>query len=322
MYEAKSEANEFVGTDRADAIGQAARFFGVEEEALRVVEPEEGEIFGVGGRTVVVVVPRDVKSQPRRDARGESDRGDRPDRGSRSDRGGRSDRGNRSDRGDRPDRGDRVEQADRDGGRSERESGNREIQAELSENGGERAEEEVGESRGVVQGEIGTVGEFLVGAIERMKIGPFEIAESEEGKYLVYELSGRAAEVLGGGDGRAAEALQLLANQATKRGSEEGPRVVIDMAGNVARREANLQRLAERAGRRAQDSKRSIALDPMNGGDRRILHMAVRELDGVVTMSVGEGGYRQVVIVPEGAAEYEEAREASEKIEAEREERS
>jgi spoIIIJ-associated protein len=183
-------------------------------------------------------------------------------------------------------------------------------------------EEEVGESRGMVKGEIGTVGEFLVGAIERMKIGPFEIAESEEGKYLVYELSGRAAEVLGGGDGRAAEALQLLANQATKRGSEDGPRVVIDMAGNVARREANLRRLAERAGRRAKDSKRSIALDPMNGADRRTLHMAVRELDGVVTMSVGEGGYRQVVIVPEGAAEYEEAREASDKIEAEREQRS
>jgi spoIIIJ-associated protein len=49
----------------------------------------------------------------------------------------------------------------------------------------------------------------------------------------------------------------------------------------------------------------------MNGRDRRILHMTVKEIDGVATMSVGEGRYRQVVVVPEGADEYEEALSAS-----------
>ena len=34
--------------------------------------------------------------------------------------------------------------------------------------------------------------------------------------------------------------------------------------------------------------------------------------DGVVTMSKGEGRYRQVVVVPEGAPEYDEAREQAE----------
>ena len=68
---------------------------------------------------------------------------------------------------------------------------------------------------------------------------------------------------------------------------------------------------AERAARRSVDTKRSVALDPMNARDRRILHMAVRDLDGVATMSVGSGRYRQVVIVPEGSPEYEEARASS-----------
>ena len=49
----------------------------------------------------------------------------------------------------------------------------------------------------------------------------------------------------------------------------------------------------------------------MNARDRRILHMTVRDLDGVATMSVGSGRYRQVVIVPEGSPEYEEARVSS-----------
>jgi hypothetical protein len=58
-----------------------------------------------------------------------------------------------------------------------------------------------------------------------------------------------------------------------------------------------------------------VALDPMNGRDRRALHVAVRDIEGVVTMSVGTGRYRQVVIVPEGAPEYEEAQAAAREAE-------
>ena len=43
-----------------------------------------------------------------------------------------------------------------------------------------------------------------------------------------------------------------------------------------------------------------------------MIHLAVRDIDDVVTISKGEGRYRQVVVVPEGAPEYEEAeREAA-----------
>ena len=46
----------------------------------------------------------------------------------------------------------------------------------------------------------------------------------------------------------------------------------------------------------------------MNGRDRRIVHLALRDEADVATMSTGEGRYRQVLVVPEGAPEYEEAR--------------
>ena len=67
--------------------------------------------------------------------------------------------------------------------------------------------------------------------------------------------------------------------------------------------------------KRAKETGRSVALDPMNGRDRRALHVAVRDIEGVVTMSVGSGRYRQVVIVPEGAPEYEEAAAAAKEAE-------
>ena len=46
----------------------------------------------------------------------------------------------------------------------------------------------------------------------------------------------------------------------------------------------------------------------MGPRDRRSIHVALRDATDVATMSVGEGGYRQVMVVPEGAPEYEQAR--------------
>ena len=48
--------------------------------------------------------------------------------------------------------------------------------------------------------------------------------------------------------------------------------------------------------------------------DRRLIHVALRDRDNIVTMSEGAGRYRQVVVVPEGSDEFEEAREKSEQI--------
>ena len=147
--------------------------------------------------------------------------------------------------------------------------------------------------------------------MERLDIGPFQIAESEDGSLLAFALKGEAALRLAGGDGRPVDALQLVANQAAAQADPDAKRVVLDVEGNAEARETFLTRLAERVVKRAADGGRAVALDPMNGRDRRTIHMAVREMDGVVTMSKGEGSYRQVVVVPEGAPEYEEAAKQS-----------
>ena len=167
------------------------------------------------------------------------------------------------------------------------------------------------DSKGKAKGDLGSIGEFLLGAVERMKLGDFEISESSEGDFLIYQLSGPAADALQAGDGRATDALQLVANQVSMRQSEDAPRIVVDVEGGGDEREETLGRLAERAVKRARDTGRSIALDPMNSRDRRAIHISIREEEGVATMSIGEGRYRQVLVVPEGAPEYDEAVEES-----------
>jgi spoIIIJ-associated protein len=162
-------------------------------------------------------------------------------------------------------------------------------------------------SVGEVQGELGELGRFVLGVVERLGLGGFQIRENAEGELVVVQLHGNAAKALARGDGRPVDALQLLANQAAQRLSDEPCRVVIDCEGEADAREARLEKLAERVARRARESGRAVALDPMSGRDRRIIHMALRGAESVATMSVGEGQYRQVVVVPEGAPEFEEA---------------
>ena len=55
------------------------------------------------------------------------------------------------------------------------------------------------------------------------------------------------------------------------------------------------------AAERVQTSKQSFRLNPMSSRERRIVHMALKELPGVRTESVGVGEERQVVIHPAAA---------------------
>ena len=81
--------------------------------------------------------------------------------------------------------------------------------------------------------------------MERLDVGPFAIRESQDGANTVIEIKGAAAEVLAGGEARALDALQLLANQLLLHRDEQATgRVVLDVEGGSDSREHHLERLA------------------------------------------------------------------------------
>ena len=88
MYDQRQEPNEFVADSVSDATSQAAEFFGVEASELKVVVPPDGEIFGAGGRSVIVAVPKEVAARGPRPSSG----GDRDGDGGRGGRGRDRDR--------------------------------------------------------------------------------------------------------------------------------------------------------------------------------------------------------------------------------------
>jgi spoIIIJ-associated protein len=311
MYDSTQEAREFVGRDRAEAVAKAAGYFGLPQEELAIAEPEIGSINGLGARSVVVAYPK--TAQPPRRGGGGGGGAPEPRRGREDrDRGPRRD----DDRGGRGGRGGR-DRGDRDGGRGRREAREpreeqpREFREPRDERPARAVETSSSEpSVGTASGELAELGNFVKGLVERMELGPFEIAETSENDALVViQVRGAAAQRLVGGEGRTVDAMQLLANQVSIRvGGDDAPRVVLDVEGDADQREVYLTRVAERAASRARETGRPVALEAMNPKDRRTVHVALREADGIATMSVGDGRYRQVVVVPDNAPEYEEAK--------------
>jgi spoIIIJ-associated protein len=310
VYDPKIEAREFIAATRAEAVARACQAFGREESELAIADLG-GAVSGSGGRVVIVAQPEGARARSRERA---EERGERPEheRGERGDRGGRGrggrERGGRERGGrDRGDRGDRDRDRDR-GDRGGRDRGERQRDERDQPPVAAAPFESDEPSVGTIEGSLQPIGEFVHGVVERLDLGPFQIKETEEADYLVYQLQGPAAARLAGGEGRVADALQLVANQAALRISEDHKRVVLDVEGDRGRREDFLARIADRAAKRAIESGRSVALEPMSARDRRSIHVALRGAAGVATMSMGSGPYRQVVVVPEGAPEYAEAR--------------
>jgi spoIIIJ-associated protein len=102
-----------------------------------------------------------------------------------------------------------------------------------------------------------------------------------------------------GRHGQTIDSIQYLLNAILyRRGDEVRKEVVVDAAGYRARRRATLEALAVRAAERAVRSDKEIELDPMTAVERKIVHLRLKEFEGVETESEGTEPNRYVVIVP------------------------
>jgi spoIIIJ-associated protein len=100
--------------------------------------------------------------------------------------------------------------------------------------------------------------------------------------------------------GETLDALQYLTRLFVNRSENNNKRVALNVGDYRSRREETLKALAKRQANRVLKYSRSTALEPMNPYERRIIHTAIQEIEGVTSRSVGEGDRRRVVITPEG----------------------
>ena len=121
---------------------------------------------------------------------------------------------------------------------------------------------------------------------------------------ISFTLEGNGAGSLIGRRGDTLDALQYLTSMVANRGDKDYVRLTIDTCGYREKRRKALQDLAQRISKSVLRTGRSVALEPMNPYERRIIHSAVTEIEGVSSHSSGEEPNRKVIITNDSASEY------------------
>jgi spoIIIJ-associated protein len=113
------------------------------------------------------------------------------------------------------------------------------------------------------------------------------------------EIEGPDAGRIIGKKGNVLDAIQYLAARVVVRPGEPRRHLIVDAEGYRARHEDQLSQMARRLAERVAAEGKVITFDPMSARERRIVHIALREVKGVRTESTGEEPQRRIQIIPD-----------------------
>ncbi len=119
-----------------------------------------------------------------------------------------------------------------------------------------------------------------------------------EDDILFVDINGEQTEALVGRKGAVVQAVHELTRTVFQRKTFGAPRMRLDIAGYAARRREALKIYAGRLAETVKEDEREAMLEPMNAADRKVVHDAIAEIDGVRSFSEGEEPNRSVVVAP------------------------
>ena len=121
-----------------------------------------------------------------------------------------------------------------------------------------------------------------------------DVEETPDGPRL--NLSGEEAELLVRHRGEPLKALQQIVDSCFGRSLDGEKRVFVDALEYRKGKDVELRNMAKFFAGKAKDSGMDQQLGPLNPYERRIVHMAVAEVPGVTTESVGDAFSKTVLI--------------------------
>jgi spoIIIJ-associated protein len=147
--------------------------------------------------------------------------------------------------------------------------------------------EAAADARGLAQRIMGAIGVD----------GRVDVREDDEA--ITVTFSGADVALLIGRHGQMIDAVQYLMNAISHRTyGADRKEVVVDAAGYRDRRRATLESLAVRTAQEVLETGDRVELEPMTAVERKVVHLRLKEFDGVQTASEGTEPNRYVVVLP------------------------
>ena len=141
------------------------------------------------------------------------------------------------------------------------------------------------------------VEDFLCKVFEAMGVkAEAEINFDEEEKTMNINLTGDDMGMLIGKRGQTLDSLQYLVSLVANKDSDTYIKVKLDTENYRERRKETLENLAKNIANKVRRTRHSVALEPMNPYERRIIHSVLQNNKFVETHSEGEEPYRKVIV--------------------------
>ena len=187
--------------------------------------------------------------------------------------------------------------------KAEKKESKPEVKAEIKEKINEEIKEEivnaVDESEIDKDSKTGRAISYLHKILPSLGCDEVSIKAVEKENGAIILLEGENVGVIIGHRGETLDSLQYLTSLAANNVGGYF-KVALNIGNYREKREQTLKALANRIAKQVLSNGKSRSLEPMNPYERRIIHTAVQEIEGVVSSSYGEGNNRRVVIYPEG----------------------
>lgn len=291
----------------------------VSVEVLR--EPKKG-FLGLGSQMALVKVTQKPRRRRRRGRSGKGESGGKAADGRKSEKSSSSNRSSRSDKptssndsgksrsnqeqtkgkGSADSRGADSRSTKKRGGSEERQS--RPTNKPDSKSKRPSQEAAVTDNKGRDNEPKASIEEQATVAVEFLEglVGSFgldgEVTSRIDDEVLYLDIDGDT-EALVGNRGVILHSVLELTRTVIQRKTFGAPRMRIDIAGYAARRREALQIYAGRLAEKVVADGGEVMLEPMNPADRKVVHDAIGEIDGVRSYSEGEDPNRSVVVAAE-----------------------
>jgi spoIIIJ-associated protein len=139
---------------------------------------------------------------------------------------------------------------------------------------------------------------FTRGLVEAFDLGASVEITIDEDTILI-SVDGAEVGLLVGPKGATLTAIEELVRTVVQRQTDgHGARINVDVGGYRAKRREALEAFTHSLAEKVIETGRPQALEPMSAMDRKTVHDAASEIDGVLTVSEGEDPRRRVVLRP------------------------
>lgn len=151
------------------------------------------------------------------------------------------------------------------------------------------------EDEALIHSKVKLARDYITSILRAIDINAeFQIYQNETGAVINIESDNNGTVI--GRRGETLDAIQYLCSIIANKGDKDYFRITIDCLGYRSKRKETLEQLAAKVAKSVLRTGRSQPLEPMNPYERRVIHSAISEIEGVSSRSVGEEPYRKIIV--------------------------